>query len=223
MSVVLGAQGIDNNLFTHVGSRDGVATAWIVLSIVDILWIIVLSSDHNSPVLHVFAEEARIRLSSDTSLLPNGYEKARVRSSAPESKEILRTNILSHPSSSDDTARPSDGSTLNKSESDPSSPIARHPTSSAIPDDYQSTINAPTTRSSNAPSSNFSYAQKALALYDYAASPEQYDSEEGELSFFKGDILEVSRTFEKKWWPARNPRTGQIGVVPSNYLKMIPK
>ena len=61
-------------------------------------------------------------------------------------------------------------------------------------------------------------------------------SEEGELSFLKGEILQVSRTYEKKWWPARNAN-GQVGgmsqcggnmhdvnlwptVVPSNFLNI---
>ncbi|KAJ3741451.1 hypothetical protein DFH05DRAFT_1506175 [Lentinula detonsa] len=236
MSVVLGALGIDSNVFSNVGSRDAIAAAWIILSIVDLLWILVLSSERDSPVLQVFAEEARIRLSSDSHLPVNHDEERQtlVLTTAPvlsESKELSpdpRHTLYSiqETSKTEDTARPA----LPPFHPPPTDNEASR-TSISKPSEYNMTNDRQSIRSrltvpsitthgsSNAPSSNYSYSQRALTLYDYTAISVG-DSGEEELSFAKGEILEVSRTFEKKWWPARKSN-GQIGVVPSNYVKVI--
>ncbi|KAF8157812.1 hypothetical protein B0H34DRAFT_797265 [Crassisporium funariophilum] len=56
---------------------------------------------------------------------------------------------------------------------------------------------------------------RAEALFDYRAS----DDDANELSFKKGEILEV---IDKtgKWWEARL-RDGRKGIAPSNYLKIV--
>ncbi|KAJ3864220.1 hypothetical protein EV359DRAFT_81621 [Lentinula novae-zelandiae] len=237
MAVVLGALGINNNIFSGFRSRDAIAAAWIILSIVDLLWILVFSSERDSPVLQVFEKEARIRLSLDSNFPIDREEESQTHSPIPkdpisESKLALdpRTTRFSAPETfkSDDAARPA---LLQPS------PIVYEGSrtsfdrpGSVLMNDRQSTTSRLTVpasiathESSNAASSNYSYSQKALALYNYNAinsSTEVDNSGEGELSFVKGDILEVSRTLEKKWWPARRSN-GQVGVVPSNYLQVI--
>ncbi|KAJ3998235.1 hypothetical protein F5050DRAFT_1746025 [Lentinula boryana] len=236
MSVVLGALGIDSNVFSNVGSRDAIAAAWIILSIVDLLWILVLSSERDSPVLQVFTEEARIRLSSDSHLPINHNEEPQtlVPTTAPplsESKELSpdpRNTLYSiqETSKTEDTARPAlppfhPLPTDNEASRTPfSKPSEYNLTNDRHSIRSRLTVPSITTHgSSNAPSSNYSYLQRALTLYDYTAISAG-DSGEEELSFAKGEILEVSRTFEKKWWPARKSN-GQTGVVPSNYVKVI--
>ncbi|KAF5391230.1 hypothetical protein D9757_003030 [Collybiopsis confluens] len=217
MSVVLAALGIDKNIFSGQKSRDSIAAAWIILVIIDLLWILVLSpADQNSPMLRVFTKEARIRLSSDSRLpLKHIYESPiestsdRIRevSSNPRSTIISATSTTPRTPISVATARPP----VVDAHQDPL------PDRRSIKSELVVPPSAPT---SSAPSSNYSYTQKALALYDCKC----HDAF-GELSFLKGDILHVSRTFEKKWWPARkaNGQAGESGiaVVPSNYLKII--
>lgn len=57
--------------------------------------------------------------------------------------------------------------------------------------------------------------QRAEALYSYKAS----EDDPTEISFSKGDVLEIVDS-SGKWWQARRSN-GELGIVPSNYLQML--
>ncbi|KAJ7778482.1 SH3 domain-containing protein [Mycena metata] len=59
---------------------------------------------------------------------------------------------------------------------------------------------------------NTSKKYRARALYNYTASTD----DPNEISFQKGDILEILDT-SVKWWQAKK-EDGRIGIAPSNYL-----
>lgn len=57
--------------------------------------------------------------------------------------------------------------------------------------------------------------QRAEALYSYKANAD----DPTEISFNKGDILQIVDS-SGKWWQAQRPN-GELGIVPSNYLRML--
>jgi len=71
----------------------------------------------------------------------------------------------------------------------------------------------PTSPGSSQPAES---TKKAKALYTYRASP----TDPNEMGFDKGEVLDILND-SGKWWRARRT-TGQSGIVPSNYLQMLP-
>ena len=53
---------------------------------------------------------------------------------------------------------------------------------------------------------------QCVALYDYDARSDD------DLSFRKGETLEILNSKDGDWWFARSPVTGKEGYLPSNYV-----
>ena len=67
-------------------------------------------------------------------------------------------------------------------------------------------------------SSGGDYPYRARALYNYDANKE----DPNEMSFSKGDIIEIADN-KGKWWQGRLKKTdGTVvtGIAPSNYLQL---
>ena len=56
---------------------------------------------------------------------------------------------------------------------------------------------------------------KVRAIYSYTAA------ESDEISFIEGDILDQCEHIDAGWMLGRNPKTGQQGLLPSNYVEII--
>lgn len=62
------------------------------------------------------------------------------------------------------------------------------------------------------PDTDTSTAKIFVALYDYDARTDE------DLSFRKGEHLEILNDTQGDWWLARSKRTRQEGYIPSNYV-----
>ena len=67
----------------------------------------------------------------------------------------------------------------------------------------------------SAPQQSATPANKAnvfIGLYDYEARTDE------DLSFSKGELLEVLNNTDGDWWQAKSTVTGKTGYIPSNYV-----
>ncbi|CAF2502488.1 unnamed protein product [Rotaria sp. Silwood2] len=67
----------------------------------------------------------------------------------------------------------------------------------------------------HSPDDTGSTQMKVRALYSYNAA------ESDEISFNEGDILVQCENIDAGWMLGRNPKTGQQGLLPSNYVEII--
>lgn len=59
------------------------------------------------------------------------------------------------------------------------------------------------------------YAPRYRAMYDYSAA------DDDEVSFMDGDLIVDVTVIDDGWWEGRVERTGQYGMLPSNYVEEI--
>lgn len=61
----------------------------------------------------------------------------------------------------------------------------------------------------------FFYIQRYIAIYDYTAA------DDDEVTFNEGDIIVDATVIDEGWMEGRVQRTGQYGMLPSNYVEKI--
>jgi SHO1 osmosensor len=96
-----------------------------------------------------------------------------------------------------------------------SNPLGAIPTSYASQTLPPQDPYTPNTRVESVIEEPTSYPHRAKAIYAYEADTK----DPNEISFAKGEILEVSADITSKWWTVRKA-DGTRGIAPSNYLSL---
>ncbi|RIB10607.1 hypothetical protein C2G38_2005086 [Gigaspora rosea] len=199
----------------------------IILAIINLFWIIIIGSEEDSPLVKAINEAYNnINFNFSPTNKNNPVGTRFVPQPSPMYTSDLRSNQLSVVISPTETSSPI---LANKTMYLAQAPMQSHYSSAILPStstqvqqvpyNQNSTTIPQSIYSENEQNSNMNlvddYKYKAKALYDYHGSPE----DRTELSFVKGDYLDIASK-EGKWWHARKA-DGTTGIAPSNYLELI--
>ncbi|KAF5377950.1 hypothetical protein D9615_006765 [Tricholomella constricta] len=229
--VVFAVIGIDRNVFSpSLPAQKALSAGWFIAAIVDILWVLYFTAEATSPLgrafsslggfepaLHRQKEPPRsipsVPTNIDAFTYPPQPSGSVIRSDADASRTQRESSAVSA-----DGGAGSHGRTLSGALTDTRvvSTAGTAPTEPAEPQPQQG--NEPAAQGSGpaAPGKEEkSYDFRAEALYGYEAQPD----DPNELSFKKGDMLEIADK-SGKWWEARKS-DGTTGIAPSNYLRLL--
>ncbi|KAH8835614.1 hypothetical protein DL96DRAFT_71431 [Flagelloscypha sp. PMI_526] len=241
VAIVFAVQGTDQGIFTSVPAFDAMGAGWLILAMVNIIWVLYFTSEQDSLVLHILnmggnggltpPSRRRTRTPSNMHNMggPGGYGVNNYGSGGGissadipyDSKQgalggpPLRSQNSFGGASVDGGAQRSFGAaSLNNT---PTVGGGEQGTHSPLMASSPVGAGPPSSMGgelSPAPAPE-SFMYKAKALYAYTASPD----DPNEISFTKGEILDIVDK-QGKWWQAKKA-DGTIGIAPSNYLQII--
>ncbi|KAF8831972.1 hypothetical protein F5051DRAFT_402756 [Lentinula edodes] len=247
VAIVFAVNGVQAGIFTGIGSLDAMSVGWLILAMVDIVWVLYFTSEEDSLALHIFnsmgtggltppSRRRRTRAQSVHNVtngyggyasgggigphdvpyngkMVSGMGSGTLASPIGMGNTALRSTKSFEPSPDAATRSLGGGSITNVpggggpgsssgGDNGPSSPLMAGAGASAP----QATPTDPAVAE---------YIYKAKALYTYTQSPD----DPNEISFNKGELLDIMDT-QGKWWQAKKS-DGTVGIAPSNYLQII--
>lgn len=184
------------------------AAGCILLLIVNLIWILYFGGHPESPT-NQFIDSFSLKTHA------HNHDQLKERQPDESEEEYKRyvapvnlPSLTSQPQFQDNNLRQSQLTTNNKA----NTPYMSSSQLNGL-ENFSSSDVRDLTHNNGAPQPEFRY--RAKALYSYDANPDDIN----EISFVKDEILEVE-DIEGKWWQARRSN-GQVGICPSNYVKLI--
>ncbi|KAF8965961.1 hypothetical protein BDZ97DRAFT_1917958 [Flammula alnicola] len=210
LATVFAVLGVDQNIYSSRGAQQATGAGWLLVAIVDLLWIFFFTSPPQSPVLQVPRSlmESRIRREQNRR---SGVQKVSRSTDAfpmaPANGARRETDQFSQqPSVPPQDQKPTSPRWSGRRGTLTSIPSEREGEGSAVA--HESGGAALEQRVSHPTQSSLQDAEakwRAEAMFDYGGSA----SDTNELKFKKGEVLLI---FDKsgKWWEAKK-RDGQKG------------
>jgi len=237
IAIVFAVFGVNSGIFSNEGSLNAMSAGWLVLAVVNILWVLYFTSEEDSLMLHVFnmagtgglTPPSRRSTRRHTRQLSSGvgnggYGYGGGISSGTYDAKYGESSSLGRTPGGPDMGSAGGMGSLGVSKSNPnlgSGPQVGGPDAAPlmpVPGGVQSGSN-PDNAAMGAQEIDTgggeSYLARAKALYAYQASPD----DPNEISFVKGEVLDILDK-SGKWWQARKS-DGATGIAPSNYLHLI--
>jgi len=237
VAIVFAVIGVNQGIFTSEPSLDAMSAGWLLLAIVDILWTLYFTSEEDSLQLHVFNSMGTGGLSPPSrrrragrgasmnmaasggngytgsyaggGIGPNDFDAKIGGGGAIGAPMSTRSNGSIGGGSVGAGQRTTMGSLTNVAPATGDNIGA----SSPLMGSGNAGVGAGGGLSpANTEQPEFPY--RAKALYDYNASPDDAN----ELSFKKGDLLEIMDK-TGKWWSVKTAN-GDLKIAPSNYLQL---
>ncbi|KAI9510820.1 hypothetical protein F5148DRAFT_498286 [Russula earlei] len=246
VAIVFAVIGVDRSIFTRFGSLDAVAAGWLILAMVDIIWVLYFTSEEDSLALYIFnslgtgglSSPSRRRRTRTTSVHNpasygggGGYTAAGIGPGTYDTKlnGSFAPDIGSNPLN---TINPPPVHSQ-KSANSVAGPTSPGPTQSPIGVETSGAqgINSPLMSTpgnagigaGGGPPLPADTSATDDSAYPYKAKAlyayTASPDDPNEISFSKGEILDIIDK-NGKWWQARR-EDGSLGIAPSNYLQII--
>ncbi|KAH7338938.1 hypothetical protein B0J17DRAFT_659205 [Rhizoctonia solani] len=233
VAIVFSVNGANAGLYSLFSAPQAMGAGWLILSFVNILWVLYFTAEEDSTVLITLDS-----LGSGSGLTPAGQsDRGARRRSHKHNQSISRSSNgytgaakeehmgmsgitpihtgggggmrQNHSPGAMTGGAHSFGEDSQHRAASPSTPLM----SNAVPPGAAAAGGPGNDPERGGPTGNYAY--KARALYAYTASPD----DPAEISFAKGETLDIMDN-NGKWWQARK-EDGTTGIVPSNYLQLI--
>lgn len=213
VSLVFGVLGVNSGIFAATSFQQAIGAGWLLISIVDVLWLMYFSSESDAVFVGMFDVGSRTTFARGGSFASAGAARGgngqSVRGSGQMSTggaAISYSGAYSGMGGLKSVGSVGGGQSMHQSDHhhqvnmNGGGGVQRSPTIGG-----ESLMDGQ--------GQGQEYALKARALYSYTASPD----DPNEISFAKGEILDIVDN-SGKWWQARKADGITRGIVPSNYL-----
>ncbi|ATY64507.1 high osmolarity signaling protein Sho1, putative [Cordyceps militaris CM01] len=206
--LVLSSSSVNALVYSNIGARQAAGAGFILLSMLDIVWIFYFGSTPSSTpraFLDSFAlsKESSTNMNRQPMTAYGGTGRPETSNSVqpPQMYTSAQLNGFENSNPLGNTMTGARTSNFGTSTPQQSQQPAQVPLAKPA---HDAEVVPPT-----------EYPYKAKAIYSYDANPDDAN----EISFSKHEILEVSDV-SGRWWQARK-ENGETGIAPSNYLILL--
>ncbi|TQW00634.1 hypothetical protein V2A60_001701 [Cordyceps javanica] len=206
--LVLSSSSVNSLVYSNIGARQAAGAGFILLSMLDIVWIFYFGSTPSSTpraFLDSFAlsKESSAPMNRQPMTAYGGTGRPETSNSVqpPQMYTSAQLNGFENSTPLGNTMTGARTSNFGASTPQPGQQSGQPPQAKPT---HDTEVVPPT-----------EYPYKAKAIYSYDANPDDAN----EISFTKHEILEVSDV-SGRWWQARK-ENGETGIAPSNYLILL--